>query len=169
MDQWGEPARCADFAAWETKLEWAARVQREEYPSIAGQSRLATYPELKGRPRPYEREQEEELWELERVEAYLAAGKWPRVVSQRGQISIYGKAYEVGRAVGGQSVWLRFDPEEHAWVIEGRDGQELRRHKADQITPERIRGLKVSKPHAYSKKRSKHKEPPRNVTLRYAA
>jgi hypothetical protein len=169
VNRWGEPARCADFAAWEDKLAWAARVQREEYPSIQGQSRQAAYPELRARPRPYEREREAEQWHLARVTAYLAQGKWPRQVSQRGQISAYGQPYEVGRAHGGQTVWLRFDAVAHEWVIEGREGQELRRHPAAQITAERVRGLTVSKPHASSQKRSPTKEGPPNVTLRYAA
>lgn len=170
--RWGEPSRCADYAAWEEKLVWVEHVQREEYPSVAGRSRLAASPELAAQPRPYRAEQEEALWQLERVTAYLSQGKWPRDVSQRGQISIYGKAYEVGRAYGKQSVWLRFDAATREWVIEDREGEELRRHPAEQITAERIRSLKVSKPHASSKKKnqgSRPEERPPRVTLHVAA
>ena len=30
VNRWAEPERCADYAAWKQKLEWVARVQREE-------------------------------------------------------------------------------------------------------------------------------------------
>jgi hypothetical protein len=169
VNRWGEPSRCPDYAAWEEKLLWVARMQREEYPAVGGKSRLAAHPELAAQPRAYRREEEEEEWKLERVASYLGAGKWPRQVSQRGQISLYGKAYEVGRGHGGQEVWVRFDAQTYEWVIEGKEGDELRRHPAEQITPERIRELKVSKPHASSKKGSLPEEQPPHVKLRYAA
>ena len=60
---------------------------------IQGQSRPAAYPPLRARPRPEEAARETEMWDLERVATYLAQGLWPRQVSQRGQISLYGKAY----------------------------------------------------------------------------
>jgi transposase InsO family protein len=169
VNRWAEPARCEDYAAWEAKLAWTARVQREEYPAVGGQSRLAAHPELAAQPRPYRREEEEAEWQLERVTSYLAQGKWPRYVSERGQISLYGKAYEVGRGHRKQQVWVRFDAETCEWVIEGKEGEPLRRHRAEQITAERICTLTVSKPHASSKKRSRAEERPPNVTLRYAA
>jgi hypothetical protein len=169
VNRWAEPARCPDYPTWEEKLAWAARVQREEYPAVGGESRLAAHPELSAQPRPYRREAEEAEWQLERVTSHLGQGKWRRQVSQRGQISIYGKAYEVGRACGGQSVWVRLDAATGEWVIEGKEGEELRRHAAEQITAARIRDLMVSKPHASSQKRSRPAERAPNVTLQYAA
>jgi hypothetical protein len=169
VNRWGEPTRCPSYAAWEEKLKWVARVQREEYPAVGGKSRLAAHPELTAPPRPYRREEEEAEWKLERVTSYLGAGKWPRQVSQRGQISLYGKAYEVGRGHRGQQVWVRFDATTCEWVIEGKEGEQLRRHPAEQITRERIRELKVSKPHASSKKGSRPEEQRPNATLRFAA
>jgi hypothetical protein len=169
VNRWAEPERCADYAAWEQKLGWVARVQREEYPAVGGKSRLAAHPELTAQPRAYQREKEAEEWQRERVTRYLGEGKWPRQASRRGQISLYGKAYEVGRRYGGQAVWVRFDAATGEWVIEGKEGEALRRHPAEQITTERIRALTVSKPHASSKKRSRPEERPPNVTLRSAA
>lgn len=166
--RWGEPEQCADAAAWEEKLAWAARVQREEYPAIGGQSRLAAHPALKERPRPYAAAEEAEQWELERVTTYLAQGLWPRQVSQRGQISLYGKAYQVGERHGGKQVWVRFDAADRAWVVQGADGQEWVRHTADQITAERICQLQVAKPHASSKKRHPNL-PPLYKPILYAA
>lgn len=44
IDQWGEPAQCADFQAWQAKLRWLVRVQRERYPAVAGLSRAKPSP-----------------------------------------------------------------------------------------------------------------------------
>jgi hypothetical protein len=170
VERWGEPGHCADFPAWEEKLAWVARMQREGCPTEAtGVTRLEAHPDLLDRPRPYEAAREGEEWQLSRVTSYLAAWEWPRRVSQKGQISIYGKAYRVGDAHGGKPVWLRLDAATHEWVVRDREGVELARHPAEQITPERICQLRVSKPHASSKKRQRRKLPPPNETLLYAA
>jgi hypothetical protein len=167
--RWGEPGRCSDFSAWEEKLAWVARMQREKYPTEAGRTRLEAHPELLARERPYQAAREEQEWQLARVTAYLSQGAWPRQVSKKGQISIYGKAYRVGEAHGGKAVWLRFDAATHDWVVRDREGEELARHNADQITKERICQLQVSKPHASSKKRRRQNSTPPGETLLYAA
>jgi hypothetical protein len=160
VNRWGEPRQCSDYAAWEQKVAWVAHTQREKYPAVGKQSRLAAYPGLSVRARPYEAPRERERWKLERVTAYLAEGLWPRQVSDQGQISIYGKAYRAGRPYAGQTVWLRLDAERREWVVQGKNGEELARHEADQLTTERICQLQVSKPHASSKKRRRHNLPP---------
>jgi hypothetical protein len=167
--RWGEPQRCANFAAWEKKLAWVARMQREGYPQAEGVTRLEAHPQLLARERPYETAREGEEWQLEGVTEYLAQWEWPRQVSKKGQISIYGKAYRVGEPHGGKAVWLRFDRAGHAWVVRDREGGELARHHAEQITAERICQLQVSKPHASSKKRRRQNSTPPNVIELYAA
>lgn len=170
VNRWGEPARCADYPAWEKKLAWLARVQRAEYPAVKGQSRLAAYPALSIPARPYAAAQEAEQWDLERVAQFLGAGRWPRQVSQRGQISLYGKAYQVGSRHGGKEVWVRFEAVTRQWVVQDQEGQELVRHAADQITRERIRQLQVAKPHASAKQRGQRQNlPPQPAPLLYAA
>jgi hypothetical protein len=166
--RWAEPEQCANAAAWAEQLAWAARVQREEYPSVGGQSRLAAHPDLACSPRPYTAAQEAAQWQLSRVTSYLTQGLWPRQVSQRGQISLYGKAYQVGERHRGQPVWVRFDAAEREWVVQGAEGEELVRHLADQFTVERISRLQVAKPHASSKKRRPNLPPPVTPKL-YAA
>jgi hypothetical protein len=166
--RWAEPAQCAAAAAWAEKLAWAVQVQRAEYPAVAGQSRQAAHPGLAARSRPYTAAQEAEQWELTRVTAYLAQGLWPRQVSRRGQISLYGKAYQVGVRQGGERVWVRFDAASHEWVVQGREGEELARHRAEQITAERIGQLQVAKPHA-SGRRRRPNLPPLAQPILYAA
>jgi hypothetical protein len=130
---------------------------------------VAAYPELRTNRRTYTREQEAAAWQIERVTSYLGGWKWPRQVSQRGQISIYGKAYEVGRAQGGREVWLRFETTTLEWVIEDGEGYEIRRHAAQQITAERIGALEISKPHASGHRSQREKGERAKIPLRNAA
>lgn len=153
VNRWGEPGRCADYAAWEAKLAWVATVQREAYPSVQGQSRLAAHPGLQASGRTYTAAEEASQWELGRVRSYLAPGLWPRQVSVSRQISLYGQAYRVREGTAGQPVWVQFDAATGEWVVQGEDGQELARHPAEQITAARIRQLQVAKPHASGRRR----------------
>jgi hypothetical protein len=131
-----------------------AHTQRERYPTKAkqGQTRLEACPALYQNPRVYKEADEPNLWSIERVRTYLAKGRWPRFVSKIGQITLYGKAYRVGRAFAHQQVWLRFDGETNEWIIQNAEGKEIIRHLADQITKERICSLTVAKPRPLSKK-----------------
>jgi hypothetical protein len=141
---WGEPAACPDFAAWQERLDWLVRTQRERYPAVGGRSRLAAYPALAVVGRPYDRRREAARWDLRRVAAYLARGLWPRRVDTTGRITLYHHPYPVGSAHRGRQVFAGFDPETIAWVIKDEAGAELRRHPAAQISPRRIRNLEVS-------------------------
>jgi transposase InsO family protein len=153
---WGDPATCADPAAWAAHLGQIVIIQREQYrPRKLGQPRLLAYPELPHNPRAYPAAGATEPFELARVQQWLAQGRWPRLVSKIGQITFYGKAYRVGRAWAGEPVWLRFDAQTSEWVVEGKEGQELIRHAAEQITSERICNLQVSHPRPPSRKKQR--------------
>jgi hypothetical protein len=158
VQRWGDPKRCPDYATWKETLEWVAHTQREVYRPERGRTRVEAHPELLTNPRPYEAAREGEVWQLARVITYLAGYVWPRLVSQRGQISVYGKAYEVGPTHGGQQVWLRLEAATQEWVIQDGEGQELARHAAEQLTTERIVHLDVSKPHASGQPRKRSRE-----------
>lgn len=155
IDPWGEPSQCADFAAWQQKLAWVEQMQRETYPAKEGKSRLAAYPDLRCNPRRYSAAQEPTLWQIERVRSYLAQGRWPRLVSKIGQITLYGRAYSIGHKYAHQQVWLRFDPMTNEWVVQQEDGTELTRRPAQQITPESICQLKVAHPRPPSIKKKR--------------
>ena len=99
---WGDPATCADLAAWEAHVRELVVLQREQYrPRTLGQPRLLAYPELPQNPRAYPAAGEAEPFELARVQQWLAQRRWPRRVSKIGQITFYGKAHRVGRAWAG--------------------------------------------------------------------
>jgi hypothetical protein len=143
LDQWGEPARCADWREWGEHLAWVVRLQRERYPACEGQSRSAAYPELEQNPRAYTPAGEAAAWDVQRVDALLGQGTWRRVVNKTGQISLYGRCYQVGRAFRGQTVFVQFDPMAVHWRIEDRNGQELASRPARELAPEQIVRMEV--------------------------
>lgn len=142
--QWVEPQTLADPTALQARLDWAVRIQRELYPAMAGRSRLAAFPALATPRRPYQIEIEDTLWSLERVDRFLAHGVWRRRVGRSGLISLYARDYWVGKRQTGRDVSVRFDPTSRHWVVCDDRGQELRRHRAEQLTRERIVGLNVA-------------------------
>jgi len=152
---WGDPAHCADWADWEAHLAQVVQIQRERYPTATahGRTRLEAAPALTQRKRPYTAAAEAAQFDLVRVQQHLAAGRYPRVVSKIGQITLYGKAYRVGRAWVGEQVWLQYDPATNEWVVGSKEGQELIRHGAEQISAERICALQVSHPRPPSRKK----------------
>lgn len=143
VDTWGEPDRCPDLATWQARMTWMAQTQRERYPSIEGQSRLQAYPALGICARAYLPTQEAGQWDIQRVEAFLAQGRFVRLVSKKGQISLYNRAYRVGEEHAGSHVFVRYDLNTHQWVIQQTNGQEVRRHPAKEIVAERICRLDV--------------------------
>jgi hypothetical protein len=142
--QWVEPTTQSDPAVLQARLDWAIRIQREVYPAVRGHSRLEAFPGLKTPRRAYHIDQEEQMWKLVHVDAYLQQAVWRRTVNQSGQISLYHWNYTVGRQWRGQEVNVRLDPSRRAWVVMDDQGRELRSHPAEQLTAERIRGLEVS-------------------------
>jgi hypothetical protein len=157
LDQWGEPEQCADLAAWAARLAQVVHWQREAYPAVAGQSRSAAYPALQQNPRryaavaPYDQEPEG-AWELGRVQAHLERDAWRRRVGKKGQITLYHRPYRVGSAYAGQEVYLRYEAAAAAWVVRNRQGEEIARHGAAEISRERIVGLEISHRKAHERR-----------------
>jgi hypothetical protein len=148
--QWAEPRACADHPTLGSRLDWAARTQRQEYPSIRGRSRLEAYPQLLHSGRPYSVEDEPRLWDLSRVDAFLARGTWYRRADRYGLISLYNRNRCLGKAYRGQEVAIRFDRESRHWVVSDADGKVIARLIAAELSRERIMRLEVG-----------HRRPPR--------
>jgi hypothetical protein len=92
-----------------------------ECPSRAkgcyGQPPLVAHPELLVPRRAYRPEWELDLFDLKRVDSYLASQTWIRTASQVGQVSLGGYRYGLGKAWAGQTVSVRFDPESRQFVF----------------------------------------------------
>jgi len=92
-----------------------------ECPSRAkgcnGQPPLVAHPELLTPRRLYCPEWELDLFDMKRVDKYLADRTWTRTVSEVGQVSLGGHRYGLGKAWAGQTVSISFDPEQRQFVF----------------------------------------------------
>ena len=145
--QWAEPRSCSTRAQLQARLNKECRVQRERYPSIAGRARIEVYPQLVHTGRPYGLRDEGRLWDLSRVDRFLATLTLYRRASARGGISIYGAVRQIGRAHRGEEVQVRFDASSRQWVVTDLGGQELKRLAAPELSRARILALDVGQTH----------------------
>jgi len=108
-----------------------------------GQPPVMAHPELLVPRRPYKPEWELALFDLKRVDAYLATFTWSRKVGQTGQITIgtWKTRYSVGRAYAGQTVQVKFDPQDRHFVFYDAAGHEIKRRPAKGLSVEDITGL----------------------------
>jgi hypothetical protein len=143
--QWGELHRCADFAEAAAILAEVARIQREEYPAIRGRTRLEAFPQLAVPRREYAPADEGAIWDLARVDAFLARGCWVRRADRNGRISIYGHGHSVGRGRAGREVVLRFEAATRCRSLSDPGGEPIREVPASELTRESILALAVSR------------------------
>lgn len=68
----------------------------------------------------------------QRVADFVARGKWIRVVSKNGQVTIAGNRFNAGMKRSGQKVWLAFCAKEKVWIITTSSGEEIKR-SSDQL------------------------------------
>jgi DNA-binding CsgD family transcriptional regulator len=85
--------------------------QRFPSRSLGGQPPLQAHPEARHSGRPYRPEWEEALLDMSRVHTYLAQGRWFRLVSSLGQISLGAPRYGIGLSLSGQTLQITFDPQ----------------------------------------------------------
>ncbi len=144
--RWVEPGQCPDLATLQHRLDAFTTVQREVYPAIAGQSRLAAAPDLAHSGRAYDPAAEAALWDESRVWTWLGARVWTRRVDQVGRISLYNRAVGVGRAWAGTEVTVQVACRGHrpSWVIRAADGTLIRQQPAPELRRGRIRRLDVT-------------------------
>jgi hypothetical protein len=120
-----------------------------ECPSRAkgcnGQPPLVAHPELLVPRRPYRPEWEPDLFDLKRVDDYLATQTWIRKVSARGQVSLGSQRYGLGKAWAGQTVSIRFDPEQRQFVFTHVKPKTKGRKRQPELPPARLdaKGLSV--------------------------
>jgi hypothetical protein len=147
VEPWGEPEKQMSFEDWRRKLKWLSGLQREEYPSVRRhQSRIDAYPELNQVRRVYDGTHED--FDLRRVDALLAQGRWRRRVNKNGDVSVYRWSHHVGRKYWRKEVFLSFDASDRSWVVQDEKGQQLNRWQAKEISADRITSVQVSRPTA---------------------
>ena len=82
-----------------------------------GRPPVVAHPDLLRPRRFYCPEQEAELFDLKRVEAYLTQFTWLRTVNSHGQLSLGSHRYGLGRAWADHTVSIRFDPDQRVFVF----------------------------------------------------
>jgi transposase InsO family protein len=91
-------------------------------PACNGLPPLVAHPELAQPRRSYSPDQENGLFNIDRVYAYLSQWVWQRKVSSSGFISLADTNLKVSRSLTGQIVKVRFDPEEAVFCVHAVDG-----------------------------------------------
>jgi hypothetical protein len=141
--RWLEPQSCSSALELQQRANRVDRLQREEYPVVAGQSRLQVYPKLAHSGRAYNRAWEQTHWSLSKVAEYLSSYSVPRRVDRKGMISLYNSNRYVGRHPD-KAVWVTFDPQAKAWLVTDAQGNQLRELAAPEMTRQKILSLSVS-------------------------
>lgn len=102
---------------------------------------LVAYPEARTPRRPYRPEWETELLDVSRVCAYLAQGRWFRLASNVGAVSLGGQVYVLGHSWAKQQVEVKFNATDQQMVFHSEDGGELSKSlPVKGITPNALTG-----------------------------
>jgi hypothetical protein len=144
--RWAEPEAAQTVEQLQGCLDEMDHIQREEYPSFVSQSRMAVFPQLVHSGRAYSKAWEQRNWSLKRAEAYLAEKVAVRKANRQGQVSVYNRNYCLGVLHKEKSVFVQYDPQQHAWLFADEQGRQLRHVPAPEISRKRILALDVSAP-----------------------
>ena len=110
-----------------------------ECPSRAkgchGEPPLVAHPELLIPRRPYRPEWELALFDLKRVDNYLATLTWTRTVSKVGQVSLASLRYGLGTSWAGQTVSVSFDARRRQFVFTQVRPETKRGRRLPELTP----------------------------------
>jgi transposase InsO family protein len=103
-----------DQAVYELAFELPSRAE-----GCGGVAPVIAHPELLVPRHPFQARHELALFDLKRVDSYLATFTWERKVGKTGQITIGGhhQHYSVGRAYARQHVLVRFDPTDRHFLF----------------------------------------------------
>jgi hypothetical protein len=142
--RWCEPWTCRTPAELQARLERMDRLHREAYPYQRRLSRLQFFPGLVHSGRTYDPAAEAAQFEWSRVAEYLATIVSGRQVDSSGRVSLYNKNHYVGRLHQGKAVYVLYDPEFNEWVFADREGRQLSRRSAEQLSPERVINLNIT-------------------------
>jgi hypothetical protein len=86
---------------------------------------------------------EPRLWEWSRVAEHISTYVVVRHVDRSGLVSLYDKGHYVGKIHEGKNVFVMYDPCLNELVFSDREGRQLRRLPADQLSRERVMELNV--------------------------
>jgi len=144
LNSWVEPERCPNQAVLQARLTAFALFQRERYPACQPQTRLAAYPQLLDRPRPYATDQEAGCWSMQAVFEYLATFRFQRKIEINGRFTLFSRSYSVGREFKRRTLAIQMDPGAHQWVVYDDYGEALCRFEPQNLSYETITSLALA-------------------------
>jgi transposase InsO family protein len=119
----------AQVPALQTVLDDRRQRYNTDLPVTAadcdGQPPLSVHPLARFSGRPFHPELEWVLFDLSRVDAFLAQQVWTRHVGEQGQVGIGSNHYYLGRDHAFQTVTVRFQPGPRTFRFEAADGAHL--------------------------------------------
>ena len=124
LNNWIEPNKVPDLQALKNRLIKEAYFQRAIYEvqRLKGQTRMEAFPALKQPGAPYEPAK----FKLQRVLDFLAQGCFERLISSEGQLSQFGKRFQVGYRYRCQKVSVKLDPKTNQWLVFSPAGEILK-------------------------------------------
>ena len=145
--RWCEPWTCRTPAELQARLERMDRLYREVYPYQKRRSRLEVFPGLEHSGRSYD--SASEMAPVGRgsgraLPMLLTTTVPVRRVDPTGRVSLYNRRHYVGRLHQGKDVCVLYGPEFNEWVFADREGRQLSRRSADQLSSERVMNLNVT-------------------------
>jgi len=97
-------------AASDQALEDRRRQLPSRHPGCDGRAPAVAFPDLLCARHPFQVDRERQLFDLARVDAYLAHWEWRRQVDSAGKISLASRNQYISKRYLRQVVKLRFDP-----------------------------------------------------------
>lgn len=133
-----------DLVALQATSDQALEDRRLYLPSrhlgCHGQPPAVAFPSLMSPRRPYRPDQERALFDLRRVDAYLAQWEWRRQVDVVGKISLADRNHRVGKQHQGQVVKVHFDPSTREFVCSSVANEEIARFQLVEVSLDYILG-----------------------------
>jgi hypothetical protein len=141
-----QPEPTPDLTTYCTQLAQARYMHNEVLSSqagdCAGRTPYEAHPEIRIPIQPFVPQAELLLFNLSRVDRFLAQLVWKHKVTKSGQVSIGESVYYIGRAHAGKEVTVRFDPQDRHFVFtHPQTGKELKRCPSKGLDVPTITGL----------------------------
>lgn len=113
--RWAEVYQCQSLEQMQQNLDEACVLQRDHFPvkRIGKASRKAVFNDLYTIARPFE----QAVFDEQKAFRYLAQAVYPRKVSTGGTVAIYSKPFQVGAQHKGKTIFVKFDPNNIAWLF----------------------------------------------------
>lgn len=122
-------------------LDWINADLPSRGRNCQGKPPLQAYPEAHLPRRPFDPDEELQIFSMQRIYDFLATQHWWRTVSKVGQIGIGGHFYYVGIAYAHLDVKLTFDAQAAVFVVKDAQDVEIKRIKPKYLSLEAITGL----------------------------